>query len=340
VNVCVIGVGNFGGFLLSKLGENKSYHVLCCYHPDPAKAGTFGRLRGVSDLRLALDEPGLDAVIIATPNDNHHQMILEAIKANKHVFVEKPVTSTYSDALDVARRLGSNKGGVFMVGHNHRRKACIRKVRCLLDEGRIGRLVNVTMNLSHGGAYNILPSSWRADPKRHREGPLITAGSHLIDTIHYLLGPIKSVHSVIGNISGKTRSPDSNATLFEMGSGATVFMQANYSIPSEDEYAFYGTEGTIYVSRDSVSLRLGRDDNVNGQFIPTTPVEIPIAKTDTFKEELDEFYNAVSDGSKIETGIREGLNVMAVIDACYLSHKGRRIVVMDEYPDYSVPRQR
>lgn len=330
VNLCLMGLGNFGRVLYKKVQQIKDCEITHCYHYNEEKAKKFDPEKGTSDLETALKNA--DGVIIATPNDAHFEDIKKCLKAGKHIFVEKPITSSYEDALKLKRIFKNDL--IFMVGHNQRRESYFRYAKKLIDKNQLGKIVSAYFNLSHGGAFSFVPNQWRYSLARHREGPLITAGVHLMDTTHYLFGRVDSVYARISNISKRTEAPDCNAVILGLKDGASVFMQANYNMPSEEAYTIHGTEGTIYINSGNFSLRMGRDRRVRDSFIPSGPRPVKLKKTDSIKEELEEFRDAIKRGIKVETGFKEGLNALALIEACYQSSKTNKVVLMKNFRDY------
>lgn len=332
VELCLMGLGNFGRVIYNKIEQIECCEIKYCYHRNEEKARKFDSEKGTSNLEKALGEA--DGVLIVTPNDAHFENIKECLKADKHIFVEKPITSLYRDALKLKRMI--KKDLVFMVGHNQRRESYFRHAKKLLDKNKLGKVVSAYFDLSHGGAFSFVPTQWRYSRRRHREGPLITAGVHLMDTAHYLFGEVDSVYAKISNISRQTEAPDCNAVILGLKNEASVFMQANYNMPSEESYTVHGTEGTIYINRGNFFLRMGRDRRVHDTFIPSKPSLIKLKYVDSVKEELVEFRDAIKFGKKVETGFKEGLNALALIEACYQSSKTNRAVFMKGFRDYHV----
>ena len=332
VKLCLMGLGSFGKTLDKKVGQIKGIEILHYYHPDIKKAKNFNAKKGTSDLKNALSD--VDGVIIATPNNAHFKNIKKCIDAGKHIFVEKPVTGLYKDALKLKQILP--KDLVFMVGHNQRRESCFREAKNILEKNKLGKIISAYFNISHGGAFSFTPDQWRYDVKSHREGPLMTLGIHLMDTVNYLFGSVNSVYARINNISGKTEAPDCNAVLLGLKNGASVFMQSNYNMPSEEICVIHGTEGTMYVDRGKLSLRIGRDRRIDNSFVPSESVSVKLKKTDSIKEEFQEFRDAINGRKKVETEFREGLNALALIDACYESNKKNKVIFMKDYKDYHV----
>ncbi len=337
-----MGLGNFGRVLDRKIGQIKGLEISHYYHPDIKKAKNFNAKRGTSDLKNALS--GVDGVIIATPNNIHFKNIKKCIDAGKHIFVEKPVTGLYKDALKLKQILPENL--IFMVGHNQRRESYFREAKKILDKNKLGKIISVYFNVSHGGAFSFTPDQWRYNVKSHREGPLMTLGIHLMDTVNYLFGGANSVYARINNISGKTKAPDCNAVVLGLSAkggsasggknGASVFIQANYNMPSEEICVIYGTEGVMYINRGKLSLRMGRDKRINNSFVSSKPVFVKLKKIDSIKEELEEFRDAIIGRKEIETGLKEGMNALALVDACYESNKNNKVVFMKDFKNYRI----
>lgn len=318
IGICIAGYGNFGKKLHGYLSKMDECEVKYLYHPDSEKSAQYGPL-GTSDIERVCNDPELDAFIIATPNDQHCDFLFKLLVAGKHhIFVEKPMTDSYGGAL-ILRLFVQPFPKVFMVGHCQRREGVYRKAKELLEDNCIGKLVSVNFNLSHGGIFTIAPTDWRASAVRNDLGPLSMLGSHCVDTVHYLFGEVSSVYAKLENISGRiaaTKAPDSSSVIINLQNGATVFLQNNYNVPSEKYCFISGTEGAIYIERDKIWLRTGRDTQDGKRFIPSEKRELAIVKIDPIEEELKEFINAIKTGSKVETGYREGLAVINVLDAC------------------------
>src|SRR3989338_6688653 len=119
IEVCLAGFGNFGKKLFSYLEKMPEYGPL-----------------GTSDIHCILNDPNLEAVIIATPHDQHVGLLEPLLLLGRHhVFVEKPMTAVCEEALALEQVfLAYRKRKVFMVGHNQRREAVFRKAKELLDK--------------------------------------------------------------------------------------------------------------------------------------------------------------------------------------------------------------
>lgn len=332
IGVCLIGLGNFGKLIAERLDKIDGCILKYGFHPDPKEAKDWDKKRGISDLKTVFRDPEIKAFFLATPNHIRLQYAREILNHKKHLYIAKPLAHTLKEALKIKKIATLHPELKVMVGHNFRRYLAVRESKKILGKKQIGKIINITVNHSHGGIFNSGGKEWkwRVNKKLHSEGPLITVGIHLVDILHYLLGPIEEVYGTLENISGIGTAPDCNAFLLKLKNGATAFLQTNYNMPSEKFITIHGTEGTIYIEREEISLRLGRDKDR----VPTLSKKIKVFTVDPIKLELEEFIDSIVSGRKIETGIREGLNALSVIDACRRSAEKGTPISLKRYKNY------
>lgn len=138
-----------------------------------------------SDYRALLQQE-LDAVFITTPDFLHEEMAIAALQAGKAVYLEKPmaITTKGCDRVLEAARSG---GARLYVGHNMRHMMFVRKMKELIDAGKIGRVKAIWCRhfVGHGGDYYF--RDWHAEAK-YSTGLLLQKGAHDIDIIHWLAG--------------------------------------------------------------------------------------------------------------------------------------------------------
>jgi predicted dehydrogenase len=96
-------------------------------------------LRAFTDYRELLMDETIDAVVVATPTDTHAEITRAALRAGKHVLVEKPICSTSEEAMELAR-LAEATGRILMVGHVFLFNNGIEKLREIMSAGSLGRI--------------------------------------------------------------------------------------------------------------------------------------------------------------------------------------------------------
>jgi predicted dehydrogenase len=144
IKVGVIGCGYWGPNLLRNLAENEDAELRWICDLDTQRLVTMGRrypaARQTNDIKELLADSTLDAVVIATPVWTHFPFAQQALTAGKHVLVEKPLTSSVSEAeqlVELAERLGLT----LMVDHTFVYTGAVRKIKEIVDSGELGELL-------------------------------------------------------------------------------------------------------------------------------------------------------------------------------------------------------
>jgi predicted dehydrogenase len=133
----------------------------------------------------------VNAVIVATVNAALAEVSAAAIRAGKHVIVEKPAGISVKQ-IDELISLADKHGVCVRVGFNHRYHPAFRKAREIFESGVMGELMFIRARYGHGGRVGY-DKEWRADPKLSGGGELIDQGIHLIDLAGWFLGGFKNV---------------------------------------------------------------------------------------------------------------------------------------------------
>lgn len=137
------------------------------------------------DYRELLADPRVDAVSICTPNDQHEQMVIDALKAGKHVYVDKPLTVDYPSAQRVLSAARDAKGKAQVALHNRFFTATMR-AKQLADEGRLGDILTFTCRYLHSGSIDPdKPMGWKQGAGG---GVLLDLGSHALDLVTWIMG--------------------------------------------------------------------------------------------------------------------------------------------------------
>ncbi len=229
-----------------------------------------------TDYREVLRQP-IDAVFVCTPDYLHEEHALAAIEAGKHVYLEKPMAITV-EGCDRLIGAAQRKGVKLYLGHNMRFFPVIRKMKELIDTGRIGEVQSIWCRhfISYGGdAYF---KDWHSE-RRFGHGLLLQKGAHDIDVIHWLGGAHTARVMGMGKLSvydklpkrapgdprpavkmnrenwppGKTGQysqvidvEDSSMILMQLANGVqTSYLQSHYTPDDCRNYTVIGTEGRI-----------------------------------------------------------------------------------------------
>ena len=208
-------------------------------------AAAFGVPRSYTRASDLLADPEVQAVYIATPVHLHARQVQMAAEAGKHVLCEKPLAINLQQARAAAAACRRHR--VFLQeGYMMKFHGAHAKIKQLVDEGRLGRLVYLRAQLSCW--YPPIKGAWRQDPRTGGGGALIDMATHLYDLLAHFAGPIRRVVALTGNLVQRYRSEDASTTLLEFASGAHATVDCFYCIPDEasrTRLEIYGSQGAL-----------------------------------------------------------------------------------------------
>ena len=143
IGVGVIGYGYWGPNLVRNFVETPGSEVIAVSDLNPQRLAQiesrYPMIQTTRDYRALLENPRIDAVAVATPVSSHFPLALEALRAGKHVLVEKPLAATTSQARRLIAEAAANER-VLMVDHTFVYTGAVRKIKELVDGGQLGRL--------------------------------------------------------------------------------------------------------------------------------------------------------------------------------------------------------
>jgi predicted dehydrogenase len=160
-------------------------------------AARFGYDEGTGDWRRVIDNPEIDLVDVAVPNDRHPEIAIAAAEAGKHVLCEKPLARTAEEARAM-RDAVERAGVVNMVAFNYRRTPAVALARRLIEEGELGTIRNFRGTYLQDWSNDPdLPLSWRFERSIAGSGALGDIATHVLDFARYLVGEIAAVNSMM-----------------------------------------------------------------------------------------------------------------------------------------------
>jgi len=206
-----------------------------------------------SDASELINDSEVNAVYIATPPDSHALYAIEAMKAGKPVYVEKPMARNYAECMEMIR-VSEETGMPLHVAYYRRTLPAFLKVKELVDNGSIGKLLTVNVKLYKAfGERDKFPDkqSWHVNPEIAGAGHFYDLASHQFDFLDFVFGPVTKVNGVARNIVGYYKAEDTVSAAFSfesdvVGSGSWCFVVDEKS--EEDSIEIHGTNGKIKFS--------------------------------------------------------------------------------------------
>lgn len=309
--IAIVGTGMWAP-RLAEAAARANVELVACFSRDERRRGEFAERFGCEaapTLEAAIAHPDVAGVVLVTPNDVHEEQALACAECGRHVFVEKPIADGVG-AADRMRQACADAGVTLMVGHAFRRLGAARRVKQLLDEGALGRVVLAEANMSLPGSFK--PEAWRAHRGRNPGGPIMQLGIHHVDTLSYWLGPVQCASGRFAHVHATADIDDVGAVTLGFESGALGTLTGSYVSPKTLSLRLFGTEAVLDYRTDfSVWPDAQALDGVTALTLDGQAVDFE--ERDMLAEELAEFWRCVTGDAEPETGADEGIAALATV---------------------------
>lgn len=346
LNIGIIGCGTIGKVHAASIAKAGNCRVAAACDIDPAALAAFKEKcpveRTAGDYRELLADKGIDAVTVGLPNHLHAPVTIEALKAGKHVFCEKPIATTYADAEAMARA-SRETGRRLVIGVVNRYADSVNQIKGIVSRGEIGEVYQVAIRFT---AYRSIPGlgGWFTDKARAGGGVMIDWGVHFIDLAFYILGGVR-VKSVCGKGFGVLARDPAAYKFLDMWAGppnrAGVCDVEEYAsgvirtdkafVCFEGAWARNINERAMYVdflgTKGGVRLDYGAGFTVYGQTDEYLCETKPVKKdSDFFVNEFRGFAESVLGGTPNRADIAQVLPAQRALDLFYASSREDREV--------------
>ncbi|MEM6373101.1 MAG: Gfo/Idh/MocA family oxidoreductase [Pseudomonadota bacterium] len=321
--------------------------MVCASTPASAERyrSAFGFARATDNWRVLVNDPKVEAVVIASPQDTHRDIALAALALGKPVLCEKPLAETP----DLAREMvaaARDAGVANMTGYNYIRTPATQFARKLIADGRIGQVTSFRGEMTEDFLSDpALPASWRTSGDAN--GCMGDLAPHPINCAQALMGPIASVFAHVETVhptrGGVAVTNDDQAYLtlrFASGGHGSIFT-SRVATGRKMGYAYdiYGTGGAIrFDGEDQNALWLYTTDVPEAERgfrkILTGPAHPDYAAfcqgpghgtgyQDQIIIEAKDFLHAIATGAPVWPDFQEGLAVNQVVAASLASSRAK-----------------
>jgi predicted dehydrogenase len=273
----------------------------------------------VADYTSVLRDTAVDAIVVSTLNASLAPISLAAVRAGKHVLVEKP-GALHAAQLQEVRAAAAQTGAKVRLGYNHRFHPALRKARELVDAGAAGPLMFLRGRYGHGGRRGY-DREWRADPKLSGGGELIDQGVHLIDLAGWFLGDFAAINGHCATYFWDMPVDDNAFLSLRTATGQTAWLQVSCTEwKNLFSLEIYGRDAKIAV--DGLGGSYGPERLTFYQMLPQMgPPETKVWEypngDDSWSLETGAFIDDILLGREPSPGLREGIQVLEIVEAIY-----------------------
>ncbi|MGN6555417.1 MAG: Gfo/Idh/MocA family protein [Verrucomicrobiota bacterium] len=320
VRVAMIGCGLIGQKRLNNLPPG-AVTVACDLNLDRAKklAAQSAGCIATDSVEQAVGSASVDAVMIATLNSSLAPIAIQAVRAGKHVLVEKPGAISVQE-LDELQALAQQHKVQARVGYNHRYHPAGLKALEIFRSGALGPIMFVRGRYGQGGRIGY-EKEWRADPKLSGGGELIDQGVHLIDLAAIFLGEFTTVEGHATTYFWNMPVDDNAFLSLRNATGNTAWLHVSCSEwKNLFSFEIYGRDAKMHW--EGLGGSYGVERLTYYKMLPqmgppeTTIYEYPRGD-ESWKLEMQEFFEDIRLGRTPVPGIKEARAALKVVEEIY-----------------------
>ncbi|MFD1630284.1 Gfo/Idh/MocA family protein [Pseudopedobacter beijingensis] len=203
-----------------------------------------------ADADQLINDPEINAIYIATPPSSHEKLTIRALRAGKDVYVEKPMALSVAGCANM-NAVADETGNKLVIAHYRRAMPYFEKVRTLINNGAIGKVNLINLQVIQGGNHTIIAQTtenWRTNPEISGGGLFHDLAPHQLDFMIYLFGDVKAAVGLATSKKKESGTDDliCGQLLFENNIMFNGIWSFNNLLPENiDTCEIIGTEGKI-----------------------------------------------------------------------------------------------
>ena len=247
LGVAIVGCGLIGRKRAKVLSPAR---LVACVDVDlqqaQALAESYPGCVAATDLQVALANPEVQIVIVSTTHQALAEVCFAAVKAGKHVLVEKPAARRAAE-LEPVMAAAKQKGVHVRVGFNHRYHPSLLQARKLFEAGVLGDLMFIRGRYGHGGRVGY-DKEWRSIPELSGGGELLDQGVHLIDLARWFLGDFDDVTGFAHTYFWEMPVDDNGFMLLKTPMQQVAFLHVSWTEwKNLFSLEIYGRDGKLHI---------------------------------------------------------------------------------------------
>ena len=320
INIGIVGAGYIGGVHAALLTRDQRVRVAAVSDLLADRVEQLARSTGakvIDNIHELIES--VDAVYITTPNTKHTELALACVDAGKHVFCEKPMATTLSDARAILEASARSKS-VFQVGHNRRFAPVYSTLKELIETAGPAHSAHLKMNRGE-----LINPPWVGDPSV-TGGFLFETTIHMFDMMRFLFGEVASIDAV-GSTHEYPEVDDFSALIrFDNGMHATLASSADagWMFPFERVEVF--CHHRTFTTREMDSLTYS--DGLDGRHFTQTMQQLSKEEKWGYAQEDRAFIDAVVHGAPVPVTAEDGYKAVELVDAVYRAvESGARVTL-------------
>jgi predicted dehydrogenase len=248
LNIGIAGLGWWGKTLVESMQGSEHGRIVAgadpMATPELKDFAALHKFKLVSDVEDLLADPNVHGVILATPHSMHHSHVMNAAKAKKHIFAEKPFALKKKDAVEMVD--AAKKAGVTIaLDYNRRYHPEMRRLKDRIDSGGLGTILHVESTMTFPNALYLKPDAWRADRNETPCGGLTPLGLHAIDGMIDYFGEVETVYCISFRRVVEVDSDDTTSMIFKFKKGMSGYLGTFTATGPAFSFQVFGSKGFV-----------------------------------------------------------------------------------------------
>lgn len=327
----IVGCGHIAKRHAKHIINHTEGELVAAYDIDQEILNSFCetyKCESTSNYSELVKNKGIDCLVVCTPSGSHAELVVLALQEGLNVLVEKPMSISFDDAVNMVEVSQKSKGDLYVVKQN-RFNPPVVALKKLMDEGALGKLyqVNVTCFWNRNERY-YNSSNWKGT-KAYDGGILYNQFSHFIDVLFHLCGGIKEAKGYLSNVKheGIIEFEDSGAFIFTLENRAIGSLQVStcaHDKNHEGAITILAEKGIVKIGGkylntiDYSSLEKGSLDHLP-KSAPANDYGYYQGTMSNHDQVIDNVIQAIYGNEPIMTSAIEGMEVVKMIDQLYQS---------------------
>jgi predicted dehydrogenase len=326
INAAIVGLGWWGKTLVEAVqGEDQNIRFSAANtrsrSPD---AREFCEKYGIEmrdSYESLINDPEIDAIVLATPASVHRDEVVAAAKAGKHVFCEKPFAMSKDEAIECIEAMKS-AGRTLGLGYNRRFHPSWIDLRERMAAGELGDILHLECTMTSPNGLSFPPEAWRAQRAEAPCGGLFPMGVHGIDAMIDLCGEFDEAYCQSFRQVVPNEADDTTSVLFRMKSGPSAYLVTLMATSGSFRFQVYGSKGWALLGGTTHVAGQSSDQRRSGLFgtyiiqpLKGDAISLDVPQFDVNHAELDAFAKACEGGPDFPIPFEQMIQGVAATDA-------------------------
>jgi len=318
-------MGKMGRIRYDTIGDSRHGRVVAATDPDPFRLSNLGDIRLHSTASELIANPDVQAVFVCTPNYLNQPLTIQALRAGKHVFCEKPPAFTGAGVEEVIEAEAA-AGKKVMYGFNHRHHESILKAKQIIDSGVYGRILWMRGRYGKSVEQSFY-NTWRAKRELAGGGIMLDQGIHMLDLFLMMAGDFDEVHAFVSNLYWKLDVEDNVFATLRNKQGVVASL---HSTMTQWRHLFsleiFLERGSIIInglltpsgSYGAEAMTITKNRSAPPAATWTEEEDLVFEVDNSWRYEIEHFFHGIEHDAPVEVGSsRDALKLMRLMDRIY-----------------------